>query len=367
MLRITGVVILALVAGLAAFVQIQQHILRWRAERLLADMRELQSHKSTWADAQKIMTRWDEWGSYEGSCTQEECSYSIELVDTLSTLVWAHVEHYPILRSLFWPLTILGEKNAFVEVSLDIKSGIVVKSSFQLFVGDLLTTAKAVNDFRPHEFRAERLLHPEYWIGRNGGCTGCIKFETVFTPLAGREKIRELTDFDFSCITRLLPCTTVAEVLPTAWKQNQDESARISDQYDAIGNCKVPLEFYGSQNYSIAVADVISSRGPVATGDNTDWSRGLRIIRSLKGQLPWPQNRTLTASQSNSGEEIYGWGSTDMVAGKRYILFGELQKEQSGKQVLVLDNCGVVPYNEQNLSAIQRGIDTSLARHIPDR
>jgi hypothetical protein len=33
----------------------------------------------------------------------------------------------------------------------------------------------------------------------------------------------------------------------------------------------------------------------------------------------------------------------------------------------LLDNCGVVPYNEQNLSAIQRGIDASLARHIPEK
>jgi hypothetical protein len=56
----------------------------------------------------------------------------------------------------------------------------------------------------------------------------------------------------------------------------------------------------------------------------------------------------------------------DMLAGKRYIMFGELQEYQS-KKILVLDNCGVVPYTEQNLAAIQRGIDASLARHISDR
>jgi hypothetical protein len=33
----------------------------------------------------------------------------------------------------------------------------------------------------------------------------------------------------------------------------------------------------------------------------------------------------------------------------------------------MFDNCGVVPYNEQNLSAILRGIDASLVRHIPKR
>jgi hypothetical protein len=31
-----------LVAGLAAFVQAQRHILRWRTERLLAEIREIQ-------------------------------------------------------------------------------------------------------------------------------------------------------------------------------------------------------------------------------------------------------------------------------------------------------------------------------------
>jgi hypothetical protein len=119
MLRLTGFALLALIAGLAVFVQIQQHILRWRAERLLADMREMQSHKSAWADAQKIMTRWGAWGSCEGSCTREKCGYTIVLEDTLSTLVWAHIDRYPILRSLYWPLTFLGEKGAFVEASVN--------------------------------------------------------------------------------------------------------------------------------------------------------------------------------------------------------------------------------------------------------
>jgi hypothetical protein len=367
MLRVAGVVVLALVAGLAVFVQIQQRILRWRAERLLADMRELQSHKSSWTDAQKIMRRWGAWGSYEGSCTAEKCEYRIVIMDTLSTSVWVHLDQYPMLRFLFWPLTILGEKSAFVEASLHIESGIVIKSSFRLHADGLIETATAVNDFVPYEFRAERMLHPEYWIGKNGGCTGCIQFETGFTPLAGRSKIRELTDFNFSCITRWTACTREADVLPAAWKQYQDESAKLRDQWDAIGDCKVPLEFYGSEGYNIAVADVISRQGPMASGGNTDWSASLRIVRNLKGQLPWPQNEALTASESGEGEEIHGWGSIDMLAGKRYILFGELQEDQSGRKALVLDNCGVVPYNEQNLSAIQRGIDASLARHIPER
>jgi hypothetical protein len=372
MLRITGVVVLALVVGLVVFVQIQQRTLRWRAERLLADMRELQSHKGTWSDAQKIMAKWGAWGSYDGSCTAEQCTYSIIISDALNAFVWGHFDRYPFLRSLSRPCVFLGEKDAFVLVTLKIEGGIVTKSSYAMYVSDrsgnmLIGRANAVNDFEPYEHGAERMLHPEYWTGKNGACTVCVKFETGYSPLAGRNKIRELTDFNFSCITRLLSCTTEADIMPSLWKQYQEEQPGNVARMNALMECKVPLEFYGREDSNIDIADIISRHGPMASGGSTDWSARLRVIRSLKGEMPWPQDKILTASESDRGEEIHGWGSTDMLAGKRYIIFGEIQEDESDKKALVLDNCGVVPYNEQNLSAIQRGIDASLARHIPER
>jgi hypothetical protein len=367
MLRLVGLVALALVAGLAGFVQIQQHILRWRAERLLADMRELQSHKGTWADAQKIMTRWGAWGSFEGSCTAKQCEYYVIIIDSLSEYIGEHAVRYPIFTLPSWLGRALDERGGLVEVTLSIKNSVVTESSFQLDLGELIATANAVNEFDPYVARSQRLLHPEYWIGKNGGCTGCTKFETGYTPLAGRDKIRELTDFNLSCITRWSPCTMEEDVLPTAWKQYQEELASDKNRMDAFDYCSVPLEFYGSQDYSIAVVEVLSRKGPLASGGNRDWSAGLRIVRTMKGEIPWPQNKPLTASEAGQEEEIHGWGFTDMIAGKRYIIFGSFEEDQIGKKALVLDNCGVVPYNEQNLAAIQRGIDASLARHLPDR
>ena len=80
-LRIAAFTLGVLLLGTVASVRIQQQILRWRAERLLADIRELQLGKSTWADAQKIMTRWGAWGFYEGSCTEKRCGYQIAMQD----------------------------------------------------------------------------------------------------------------------------------------------------------------------------------------------------------------------------------------------------------------------------------------------
>jgi len=366
-LRVGCVVALALVAGLAVFVQIQQRILRWRAEQLLADMRELQSDKSTWADAQKIMTRWGVWGSYEGSCTAERCEYRIVIEDTLSTFVWAHVDRYPFLRLFSVSSVFLGERGGFVVATLYVKGGVLEKSSYQLDFGEIFGRATAVNDFEPYENLNLRLLHPEYWVGSPGACTGCIKFETGYTPLAGREKIRELTDFNFSCITRILPCNTEAEIMPTAWNQYQEELPDRHSWEDSFENCTLPLELYGREERSIAIADVISRKGEMPTGSNISWSTQLRAIRSLKKKMPWPEDQILTASESYQGEEISGWSSTYLLAGKPFIIFGEFQEYPPGKKVLLLDNCGVVPYNEQNLSAIQRGIDASLARHIPEK
>ncbi len=60
-------------------VQIQQRMLRWRAERLSADIHQIRLYQSTWADAQRLMHRWGTWGHYNGSCTSESCTYNISL------------------------------------------------------------------------------------------------------------------------------------------------------------------------------------------------------------------------------------------------------------------------------------------------
>src|SRR5260370_864724 len=72
------VVFVVLVAFLS--VQIQQRTLRWRAERLLADMHQIRLYQSTWADAQRLMHRWGAWGHYDGNCTAASCEYDIEMV-----------------------------------------------------------------------------------------------------------------------------------------------------------------------------------------------------------------------------------------------------------------------------------------------
>jgi hypothetical protein len=78
-IRLAGVVTVSLVLIAFLAVQIQQRMLRWRAERLLAEMHQIRLYQSTWADAQRLMHRWGAWGHYDGGCTAQSCKYEIEL------------------------------------------------------------------------------------------------------------------------------------------------------------------------------------------------------------------------------------------------------------------------------------------------
>ena len=80
-LRGAGLAVLAVVLLAFAAVQTQQWLLRWRAERLMADMHQIRLYQSTWADAQRLMNRWGAWGHYDGSCKATSCRYEIDLMD----------------------------------------------------------------------------------------------------------------------------------------------------------------------------------------------------------------------------------------------------------------------------------------------
>src|SRR5438876_539117 len=82
--RLAGVVAVSLVLLAFLAVQFQQRMLRWRAERLLADMHQIRLYQTTWADAQQLMHRWGAWGHYEGTCTSEKCTYIICLSNLAS-------------------------------------------------------------------------------------------------------------------------------------------------------------------------------------------------------------------------------------------------------------------------------------------
>jgi len=276
------------------------------------------------------------------------------------------------------PLTLSSWRPASATAQITVENGVVTESEFTLIVGvlprafgpqnegfGLVGRAIQSAELNPYNFRDQRLLHPEYWIGKPGGCEGCIKLTTGYTPLVGKPKIDDLTDFNFSCITRWSQCTTEAEIMPIAWKQYQQELPGNRAREEALEKCDVPLEFMGREYQDIAIVQVFASQ-TLREPNHIENSVELRIVRSLKGQMPFPLEKAAYFSVFDRGQGIPGWSSTDITAGKKYILMGSFGEWNGGGKLIALDDCGVVPYTNQNLAAIQLGINASVERRRPN-
>ena len=393
-LKIAGGVVLALVAGSAVFVQVQQHILRWRAERLLADIREIQMGKSTWADAQRLMTRWGAWGAYEGFCTAERCEYRIVLQDVFSArpiTFWStgHTNPAPRVCCLWFrkPYRALGGRFAIVFAAIEVKDGIVWTKAYDVetglgprqVAGDeeydvvLVAAADGLTRFWENgpwfsmghsEDRIDR--HPEYRAEIAPICSGCRAIDANFTPFADPSIVQQLLDFNLDCITSLFECKTPAEILPgAACLVEQDKTAppRSSGSQD---KCGLPFEVVGRDYKFAAIAEVVSTRTVQKPDGSYRWFR-FRPIVSLKNHAV-PQVPTIGKDEAVEPLEanLAGGGLVaDLKPGTRFILLFENPFDEHEAVSIGADECGFVSYSEQNLAAIKRGIQRDALSDAP--
>src|ERR1035441_7096285 len=90
-------------------------------------------YQSNWADAQRLMHRWGEWGHYDGNCTAEDCKYEIELTDGSrrvlkslrpSTVDWLmRFKAFTIYR---W----LGGRYSIVDLTFIVQDGAILRTEF---------------------------------------------------------------------------------------------------------------------------------------------------------------------------------------------------------------------------------------------
>jgi len=238
-----GGIVLSLVLIAFLAVQTQQRILRWHAERLMADMYEIRLYQSTWADAQRLMNRWGAWGHYDGSCTATSCKYEISIVN--SSFYEPRVKRYAWLDWLFqhdyldlyeW----LGGRRGEVFVSFSVNNGIIrkknvsvgytvprkkigVENEFELTlivnVIGLQQHDETMGEFGILNSDGELSHYPYYKAMSRGGITNGEMRYVYYNDHTPPDIIKQLTSFDFSCFTRFTPCTEFGQLLPAvkAW------------------------------------------------------------------------------------------------------------------------------------------------------
>jgi hypothetical protein len=392
-LRVVAVAAAILVFGLAAFVNVQQRVLRWRAERLLEDIRAIQMGKSTWADAQRLMTRWGAWGMWDGSCTAEACEYQIVLRDVsqaMPSYFWTRTRQ--ITRSEgrayreweLWAYSLLGGRVTRVSGDFRVKDGLIWTRSFTVFTARnisaqdfLIADFEGKTRFRPVHDWDSLQLHPEYTMSaagpcagcRDGACTVCELIRTRYTPFADPEIIDQLSQVNLSCITKWIRCSEPREIMPVAWQLYQRDGSVSEGVSPDWPSCRIPVEAL-ARDYPFALSTRVEAVNAVREKDgHIRYEARLQPLADLKGDAMHEQS----ALAAYLARVRLGWTDTvlrggvhasDVKPGDRIVfLFEELPSAASdgiGIRVamdLGETGCSYIPDTAENRKALQTGIE----------
>jgi hypothetical protein len=245
--------------------QIEQRLLRKRAERLLADLDSIELRKTPWDGVQRESQRWGGIRTYNPQCNTQKCTLEITLNDFVFdhcyTAAWpSRIDDYlryrlklaseshplvNLLAGLTHTSLYFGVRPAQIIARVEMRDGIVWGKGFSSTIQFLspsysadgrrydyvlIASAHSVPRFpvRDYGILADPVrLHPNYAIGRPGGCTGCVAVWADFTPYADTADVHRLMQLDLSCLTRWHPCTTQQDIMPVAWAEFEAERPRI--------------------------------------------------------------------------------------------------------------------------------------------
>lgn len=229
--------LLAAGAWLAAYTD--QWILRWRAEKLLADIDSIQINRSTWADAETLIAKWRKNHDVSVLCGDEGCEYSLHY----SHILLPALRGYPdegVKNYLPRLIDHIGLRSEAVMGSLREKDGVLVEKGFAeevalpvrvwfdrggAYVPELAVWSGETTQFHRYEpglgspdaRRTARNMKGPYGLG------------VRFLPTEDVAERAALMDFRMSCLTRLSPCLNEGEILPEGANVLEQTLARRSN------------------------------------------------------------------------------------------------------------------------------------------
>lgn len=378
-LRITAFTVGVLLLGTVALVRMQQCLLRWRAERLLSDIRSLQLGKSTWADAQKIMTRWGPWGFYEGSCTEKRCGYQIAMQDIYQGFPVYSTPSNTMRKNWaqrsYWMLVsyqLFSGRPTLISARIEVLNGVIWAKDYRIVLqasprflpseSDFLLSGSASTVWRTGDFRGSYSpAHPEYFISRPGGCMFCVMGYSKFTPYADPAVVYGLMDFNLDCLTSIVACRNQMDIMPTAWKKFETEEksfvSTATTNQDGPSGCPSSAEFQGRDSRDIVVAEVMSSR-PEEHSPGSE-AVSFRLKQRLKRAEFWNLSEVGHASLPNYMVRKDRPNIGSVIPGRDVILMISPPYEAM-PQWIELSPCDILPLTDQNLAAVRRGISLDI-------
>lgn len=229
-----GLISLLIVAW--AVGEVLQWRMRWRAEKLLDDVRSLQVNRSTDAEARALLQKWARWGSVQTYCREDGCNAYVVVRRWMPEFMQAE----PIGKAPQWLASLIdltGLRASDFSARFDTKNGLVTGTGFTESIGlpvrdwysrdgayvpDLMVSSGESTEFNDHEREAYvQPTHPHRIARRMKGPYGVF---VKFTPKEMPAEKAALMDFHFGCVTQFIPCKDESEILP--------EGVRLLDQQE---------------------------------------------------------------------------------------------------------------------------------------
>jgi hypothetical protein len=328
----------------------------------------LELRSATYDDAQKLAREWQHYSKVSPGCNSNSCKITITLSDPRA---------YPRLLSWFfqppWLARLVlrtGVRPAGITGEIKVRNGKVWGKHFgiEVYVRDLgrpngwpltlMADTSTVYHFAAYgEIDPQLRIHPDYVIGRPGGCDGpCVLAYARFTPYADPKDVRRLMQINLSCLTRWVPCQTEADILPQPWAQHEGEEPAIVRAYHQHSCEAADAALLGRDAENAAIIRIEA----IEKLPETDAYLKLRarMIRALKPAKSWPE------------------GSSAEFRVDPRSLFSPSLKLQPNMQVILLfgtqpaieaKNCGILRLDADNLRRVQKGVDEDFSPDDPDR
>lgn len=352
-----AVVILAL-----AVAQVYQRIKRRQAEKLLGEISSLELRHATFEDAQKLAQEWRRYAKTSPGCSAKRCEILITLADYRVYPSWLFNPPWlarQVLRA--------GVRPARIRAEVGVHGGIVWSKRFDVavYVRNLRYPNPLPLTLMAHASTVSRVdwwydprmqLHPEYIIGRPGGCDGpCLDVYTNFTPYADPTDVKRLMQINLSCLTQWVPCQDEGDILPQPWEQYVREQALRNTL--ARRSCSaVAPEILGRDSPYVAVVKIESVN---ESPDSQSYRKvRARMVRPLKDAKAWTPGDD---AEFTIDPNRLGSSGIQLRKGSEVILMFNTWPE------VHVNACGVLPLNAENLQKVQTGIDHDLSSRQNDQ
>lgn len=376
--RIYASVAMGIFLAIATALKVEAYVFRHRSERLLADVKSLEMRKTTYADARRVLQKWPEMRTFEGGETGR--GFEVSLDDRVTP---EHELTSSRSDATDWAWRFFGWHQASVYAQIRIQRGVVWEEYFSVLleipsaalqdhvlIGTIDTLSHfyyrggaGLDGLGRDSLILQTLIHPEYILEH---FEGDANYDTLpiphisemrvrVTPYADTATIRQLAEFDFSCITRWFSCRNAEELMPTAWAEYQrDQPQAVA----AANQLKCTPEMVMAQAGNAEMAGVVE-----VTGNHTDTFAGqnhaaatVRMVQPLGGDVggvgdpfdfwvsPWE------LADTSAGDAL------TLPQGKRFILLFFGHGPLPHLPGVWPYPCGVIPWSKENLALVQRGI-----------